>query len=174
LRDYLNLITWQIIIVRGEKKNNQISFASNHTNLLTILGNCNTLKSESCTDEAIAIFVWIQLWSSIGVPSLVYHSNTGAWFSSKILYCSWFWPLNVMSSHCLNNKAHMIEFSSCPFLLNLLGPAPTRAMTIAFDPTFGSFTLLELVSHYGNWFLWWKCLDCLNWNRRLLVFRVWT
>ncbi len=25
-----------------------------------------------------------------------------------------------------------------------------------------------------NWFLWWKCLDCLNWNKCFLVFRVWT
>jgi hypothetical protein len=26
--------------------------------------------------------------------------------------------------------------------------------TIPLDPTFGSFTLLELVSHSVNWFLW--------------------
>jgi hypothetical protein len=25
---------------------------------------------------------------------------------------------------------------------------------LALDPTFGSFTLLELVSHYMNWFFW--------------------
>ncbi len=40
-----------------------------------------------------------------------------------------------------------------------------RTWTIAFDSTFGSFTLLELVSCLVNWFLWWKCLDCLNRNR---------
>jgi len=45
--------------------------------------------------------------------------------------------------------------------------------TIAFDPTFGSFTLLELVSHYMNLFFWWKCLDSLDWNGFFLVFRVW-
>jgi len=44
----------------------------------------------------------------------------------------------------------------------LLGPVTG---TIPFDPTFGSFTFLELVSHQVNRFLWWKCLDCLNWNR---------
>ncbi len=38
---------------------------------------------------------------------------------------------------------------------NLLG------CTIALDPTFGSFTLIKWVSHWVNWFLWWKCLD---WN----------
>jgi len=37
-------------------------------------------------------------------------------------------------------------------------------LTIALDPTFGSFTLLELVSHWANWFLWRKCLDSLDWN----------
>jgi hypothetical protein len=85
--------------------------------------------------------------------SLVYHSNTDAWFSSMILYCSWFWPLNVMSSHCLNNKAHMIEFSSCPFLLNLLGPAPHKGKDYRIRSNFWKFylirtrfTLLELVS----------------------------
>jgi hypothetical protein len=30
---------------------------------------------------------------------------------------------------------------------SLLGPAPTGTGTMAFDPTFGSFTLLEPVSH---------------------------
>jgi hypothetical protein len=25
-----------------------------------------------------------------------------------------------------------------------------------------------------NRFLWWKCLDCLDWERIVLVFRVWT
>jgi len=29
-----------------------------------------------------------------------------------------------------------------------LGPAPTGTQTIALDPTFGSFTLLKLVSHF--------------------------
>jgi len=31
--------------------------------------------------------------------------------------------------------------------LTLLGPAPAGTGTLAFDPTFGSFTLLELISH---------------------------
>jgi hypothetical protein len=35
---------------------------------------------------------------------------------------------------------------------------------IALDPAFGSFTLLESVSHYVNRFYWWMCLDCLDWN----------
>jgi hypothetical protein len=26
----------------------------------------------------------------------------------------------------------------------------------------------------GTGFFWWKCLDCLDWNRLFLVFRVWT
>ncbi len=30
---------------------------------------------------------------------------------------------------------------------NLFGPAPTRIGTTALDPTFGSFSLLKLVSH---------------------------
>jgi hypothetical protein len=38
--------------------------------------------------------------------------------------------------------------------LVLLGPTPTGTGTIALDPTFGSFTLLEPVSHEVNWFLW--------------------
>jgi hypothetical protein len=45
-----------------------------------------------------------------------------------------------------------------------LGLASTGTGTITLDPTFGSFTLSKLVSHYVNWFLWWKCLDCLDWN----------
>jgi hypothetical protein len=53
-----------------------------------------------------------------------------------------------------------------PFILSpLLGPVPMGARTIALDPTFGSFTLIEPVSHQVNQFLWWKCLDCLDWNR---------
>jgi hypothetical protein len=32
-------------------------------------------------------------------------------------------------------------------ILPLLGPAPTWTEAIALDPTFGSFTLLEPVSH---------------------------
>jgi hypothetical protein len=54
--------------------------------------------------------------------------------------------------------------------LVLLGPAATGTGTIALDPTFGSFNLLEQVSHEVNWFLWRKCLDYLDRNR----FRVWT
>jgi hypothetical protein len=46
----------------------------------------------------------------------------------------------------------------------LLGNAPTGTWTIALDPTFGSFTLLELVSRAVTQFLWWKCLECLDWN----------
>jgi hypothetical protein len=38
--------------------------------------------------------------------------------------------------------------------LVLLGPAPTGTGTIELDPTFGSFTLLEQVSHEANWFFW--------------------
>jgi hypothetical protein len=49
-------------------------------------------------------------------------------------------------------------------LFVLLGPAPTGTGTIALDPPFGSFTLLEPVSHLVNRFLWWKCLDCLDRN----------
>jgi hypothetical protein len=40
--------------------------------------------------------------------------------------------------------------------------APKGTGTIALDPTFRSFTLLEPVSHYVDWFHWWRCLD---WNR---------
>ncbi len=35
---------------------------------------------------------------------------------------------------------------------NLLGPAPTGTGTIALDPTFGSSTLIELVSHRTGFF----------------------
>jgi hypothetical protein len=58
-----------------------------------------------------------------------------------------------------------IQFQSSLLFIedsNLLGPAPTG--TMALDPTLGSFTLLEPISHSVNWFLWWKCLDCLNGN----------
>ncbi len=48
------------------------------------------------------------------------------------------------------------------------------ARTITLDPTFGSFILLELISHWVNRFLWWKCLDCLDWNEFFWAFRVWT
>jgi hypothetical protein len=34
--------------------------------------------------------------------------------------------------------------------LHLLGPAPRGTVTMAFNPTFGSFTLLKPVSHYVN------------------------
>jgi len=36
--------------------------------------------------------------------------------------------------------------------------------TIALDPTFGSFTSLEPVSHEVNRVFWWKCSDCLDRN----------
>jgi len=39
-----------------------------------------------------------------------------------------------------------------------------QGRSVPLDPTFGSFTLLEPVSHYVNRFLWWMCLDCLDWN----------
>jgi hypothetical protein len=46
----------------------------------------------------------------------------------------------------------------------LLGSSPTGTRTIALNTTFESFILLESVSHEVKWFLWWKCLDCLDWN----------
>jgi len=49
-------------------------------------------------------------------------------------------------------------------LFHLLGPAPIGTGTITWDPTFGSFILLEPVLHSVNQFLWWKCLDCLDWK----------
>jgi hypothetical protein len=53
-----------------------------------------------------------------------------------------------------------------------LGPPPIGTGTIALDPTFGSFTLLDRTDFtLSNWFLCWKCLD---WNWFFLVFRVWT
>ncbi len=56
-----------------------------------------------------------------------------------------------------------------PILLNPHLQGPTKwalqGRSVTLDPTFGSFTLLEPVSHYVNWFLWWKYLDCLDWNR---------
>ncbi len=55
------------------------------------------------------------------------------------------------------------ESNSLPFFIGPC-PPPTGTGTIALDPTFGSFTLLEPVSHYVNQFLWWKCLDCLDRN----------
>jgi hypothetical protein len=46
----------------------------------------------------------------------------------------------------------------------LLGAVPTGTASIALDPTFGSFTSLEPVSHDVNWVFWWKCSDCLDRN----------
>jgi hypothetical protein len=40
--------------------------------------------------------------------------------------------------------------------------------TTTFDPTFGSFTLLELVSHWVSPFLLWKCLECLKLEQMFL------
>jgi hypothetical protein len=42
---------------------------------------------------------------------------------------------------------------TCKTTLFLLGPTPTGTGTIALDPTFGSFTLLEPVSYHVNYFL---------------------
>jgi hypothetical protein len=46
----------------------------------------------------------------------------------------------------------------------LLGPALTGTGTIAFGPTFESFTLLEPISYSV------KVLDSLDWNGFFLVF----
>jgi len=48
-------------------------------------------------------------------------------------------------------------------LHHFVGPCPHR--TMALDPTFGRFTLLNSVSHLVNWFLRWKSLNCLDCNR---------
>jgi hypothetical protein len=47
-----------------------------------------------------------------------------------------------------------------------VGPLPPQGHGLSshWIQLFGSFTLLEPVWHYMNWFLWWKCLDCLDWN----------
>jgi len=50
---------------------------------------------------------------------------------------------------------------------HLLSPDPTGTGTIALDPTFGSFTLLELVS-------WVKVFRLFRSEQIVLLFRVWT
>ncbi len=49
-----------------------------------------------------------------------------------------------------------------------LGPDPTGTGTMALDPTFGSFTLLEPVTHLVNVFRLFRL------KRIVLVFTVWT
>jgi hypothetical protein len=49
-------------------------------------------------------------------------------------------------------SVHAAGWSFAPTAL--LGSTPTGTGTIALDPTFRSFTLLEPVSHEMNWFLW--------------------
>jgi hypothetical protein len=77
----------------------------------------------------------------------------------------------------LTFESKQIEQNNWPMYISSilwLGPASRGTRTMAVDPTFGSFTLLKPVSHELNWFLWWKCLDCLDRNGFFLVFRVWT
>ncbi len=50
----------------------------------------------------------------------------------------------------------------------LLGPGPTGTGTITFNPTFGSFTLLEPISY------WVKVFRLVRLEWIFLVFRVWT
>jgi hypothetical protein len=64
--------------------------------------------------------------------------------------------------------------SGAGVFLTLLGSAPTGTGTIALDSTFGSFTLLEPVSHEVNRVFRWKCLDCLDRNEVFLALRVCT
>jgi hypothetical protein len=60
-----------------------------------------------------------------------------------------------------------ILYMLCLFVC-LFKSASTETVTIAFDPSFGSFTLSELVSLVKVF------LDSLDWNGLFLVFRVWT
>ncbi len=87
--------------------------------------------------------------------------TTSGCHSSSALACRGFFVL--VESWILNLRTTFSwGFESIWKLIFLfVGPATG---TIALDPTFGNFTLLELVSHWVNWFLWWKCLDCLDWN----------
>jgi hypothetical protein len=56
---------------------------------------------------------------------------------------------------------YFIHFSQISFV----GPCPHRERVVShWIQLFGSFTLLEPVSHYVNQFLWWKCSDCLDRN----------
>jgi hypothetical protein len=73
---------------------------------------------------------------------------------------SWYPFVSFFFHLALQASSHSHDFTHCfGWALSLWG---TR--TIALDPTFGSFTLLELISHEGNRLLWWKCLDCLDSN----------
>jgi len=50
--------------------------------------------------------------------------------------------------------SHPIMEETWATLLVCWALPPTGTGTIALDPTFGSFTLLEPISHYVNQFLW--------------------
>jgi len=54
------------------------------------------------------------------------------------------WPIMIGQCDCI-----MWKYSQ-PKFVYLLGRAPTGTGTITFDPTFGSFTLLKLVSTLGE------------------------
>jgi len=65
--------------------------------------------------------------------------------------------LNTRSDCSLNFQRlniYLLKKVVCLFLWFVGGPTPTGTGTIILDPTFGSFTLLEPVSHYRNRFLW--------------------
>jgi hypothetical protein len=100
--------------------------------------------------------------SHLGVSSLSFLLR--AQFNLISFIFEWVIPLVIsfLAAHI-----HLISFFVDPFylwLIEFIGPCPTGRGTIALDPTFGSFMLLEPVSYQMNQFFWRKCLDCLDWN----------
>jgi len=59
--------------------------------------------------------------------------------SSRRLYC--------FLVRCEIKVKYMMSITCFQLCFALLGPAPTGTGTIKLDPTFGSFTLLESISH---------------------------
>jgi hypothetical protein len=84
---------------------------------------------------------------------MIFNMST-SYFHKQIHFIIWRIILRKVGMLKNNNNNN-----NCLFVCLFVGPG-----TITLHPTFGSFILLELVSHQVNWFLWWKCLDCLDWN----------
>ncbi len=86
--------------------------------------------------------------------------------------CNFLFPLCPLS-HFPNISRHVLNpcyrvFFNQHKISYLLGPGPTGTGTITFNPTFGSFTLLEPISYWVKVFRLFR----LEWI--FLVFRVWT
>jgi len=57
---------------------------------------------------------------------------------------------------------------------DFVGPCPHRDRDYRIGSNFWKFYLIRSGFTWVDQFLWWKCLDCLDWNGLFLVFGVWT